>query len=188
MIPWKQVVKRAGGEASIVRACGYPVNKFTVGIWRRNGYVPHEFRPVVADLIGVKPEELEPDADEKAMVMRYKAVALAYRSMAAACGANSRTLAKLHNMPAETVALWRDGYEEAPLSAFVDLYCLVTGKMSKRRAMTIDNAMKMLGMGQSELCLALKVNPSMGTYWKNKGDMGPKWADRVIKMVAERAS
>jgi len=171
-----QVIKKAGGIASLVRLLGYPINRYTVERWRRKREFPAEFRGKIAEYIGVKVEQLEPDTEGRIIRIRFRQMAEMYKSMAASAGANSRTLHKLHGVSADRVQRWRWGLEEVPLSAFEDLYRMVQGRTQK---MTVEMAKEMTGLTQTEIAARLGLSAGMGTYWRKLGVIPPEYAERI---------
>ena len=58
-----QVIKKAGGVANVVRILGYPVNRYTVESWRRKRDIPNVYRGKLAEALGLKAEQMEPDIE-----------------------------------------------------------------------------------------------------------------------------
>lgn len=171
-----QVIKKAGGMASLVRLLGYPINRYTVERWRRKREFPAEFRGKIAAYIGVKAEQLDPDTEGRIIRIRFRQMAEMYKSMVASSGANTRTLHRLHSVRKERVQRWRWGLEEVPLSAFEDLYRMVQARTQK---MTVEMAKEITGLTQTEIAARLGLSAGMGTYWRKLGAIPPEYAERI---------
>lgn len=183
MIPFRDVIKKAGGERALIKALGFPVSSFMLNIWRRNGYIPDGYQKQVAALIDVSVSELQPDDDDPVLKMKHRAVGAVYRSLVYAAGLNIKAAAKVHDVDVTRVELWIDGFEEAPVSAFIEIYNAVSGRAKEERLMTLDHAMAISGLNQSQLCDRLGVTRAMGTHWKNKGGRIPALYARKIMEI-----
>ena len=173
-----QVIKKAGGIAGVVRILGYPANRYTVEAWRRKREIPTVYRGKLADALGIKVEQLEPDVDGRVTQIKYRQMALVYKSMVAAAEINVRSLPKLHGVGKDRVDRWRWGTEEVPFSAIEDIYRRVQSRTNK---MTLAIAKEMTGLNQTEIAQKLGLSPAMGTYWRKRGEIPPQYAEEIRK-------
>ena len=171
-----QVIKKAGGVANVVRILGYPVNRYTVESWRRKRDIPNVYRGKLAEALGLKAEQMEPDIEGRVIRIKYKTMSLVYKSMVAAAGINVLSLPKIHRVSKERVDSWRWGTEEVPMSAIEDIYRVVQSRTSK---MTVEMAEEMTGLNQTALTKKLGLSPAMGTYWRKQGEIPPKYAEEI---------
>lgn len=175
-LPFAEVVRRAGGIASIVRLLGYPVNRYTVERWRRSKEWPEKYKARIAEYIGVPPDALDRDEGGRIIRTPYLKMAVLYKTMVAAAGVSTRSLPRLHHVGKRTVESWRTGVTEAPLEAFIDLYGFVKSRTDK---MTMDWAMERTGMTQTQIVRKLGLSSGMGTYWRTRGQIPPIYANRI---------
>jgi hypothetical protein len=171
-----QVIKKAGGIAGVVRIMGYPINRYTVEGWRRRQEIPAVYRGKLAEGLGLKVEQLEPDYEGRLKRIRYQKMAAVYKSMVAAANINTSYLPKLHRVSKERVDRWRWGMEEVPFSAIEDVYRQVQSKTQK---MTIALAKEMTGLNQTEIAARLGLSPAMATYWRKLGEIPPQYAEEI---------
>lgn len=189
MISVSKVIKAAGGTTKLVRLLGYPVNLYTVQVWRRSGCIPEEYRDQIAGHLGIDRSKLDPDKEGDAPRLEYRKLARAYSAVAEVTGLKVAGLAKLHNVSPTKIEEWRNGYAEPPLSAFEDLYRLLSNTGRKAESMTLERALISSGLTQSEMCRRLGVTAAMGTYWRKQGRVPLRYAEKMIEIIqSERAA
>jgi len=171
-----QVIKKAGGIAGIVRILGYPINRYTVEGWRRKREIPVEHRGKLAETLGLRVEQMEPDVEGRVKQLRYQKMALLYKAMVAAADIKTRALPRLHRVSVDRVNRWRWGEEEVPFSAVEDIYRLVQSRTNK---MTVEIAKEMTGLNQTEIAKRLGLSPAMGTYWRKSKEIPPHYAEEI---------
>lgn len=173
-----QVIKKAGGVASIVRILGYPINRYTVERWRRKHEIPAAYRGKLAEALDISVEQMEPDVEGRVTRIKYQKMALVYKSMVAAAEINVRSLPKLHGVHKERVERWRWGIEEVPFSAIEDIYRTVQIRTNK---LTLEMAEEMTGLNQTAIARRLGLSAAMGTYWRKLGHIPPQYAEEIRK-------
>lgn len=180
-----EVIRRIGGQQRLIKLLGYPVNVYTIQLWRRAGYIPAEYREKIADTIGIDPELLEPDTEGDAPKMEYKALARAYSALLGSCKLEPAKAAKLHNVGPGLVEEWRNGYAEVPFSAFEQVYMYLKGSSRRVGDLSIERALMATGLTQRELCQKIGVSGAMGSYWRRKGKVPEKHAERIRELITQ---
>lgn len=171
-----QVIKKAGGISNLVRILGYPINRYTVEKWRRVHEIPAAYRDKIAEALGLRVEQLEPDVDGRVTRIKYQRMALVYKSMVAAADIKTTHLPKLHGVSKERINSWRWGTEEVPMSAIEDIYRTVQHRTNK---LTLEMAEEMTGLNQTAIAKRLGLSAAMGTYWRKLGHIPPQYAEEI---------
>ncbi len=171
-----QVIKKAGGVASIVRILGYPINRYTVERWRRKREIPTIYRGKLAEALGIAVEQMEPDIEGRVTRIKYQRMALVYKAMVAAADIKTTHLHKLHGVSKDRVNAWRWGMEEVPMSAIEDIYRTVQVRTNK---LTLAMAEEMTGLNQTAIAKRLGLSAAMGTYWRKLGHIPPQYAEEI---------
>lgn len=190
MITIETILRRLGGPQRVIKLLGYPVNIYTIELWKREGMVPARYRDKIAFALDVDPSELAPDPEGDAPKLKYRKMGRAYAALIYACHLKPREAAtQVHKVPLKTVDEWRNGYAEVPLKAFEDIHAWLTSDMRKDREITLQWALRMTGLSQTKFCKRLGVTAAMGTYWRRRGSIPASYRERVLELVKEiRAS
>lgn len=185
MISVNTALRRLGGTQRLIKMLGYPVNIYTIQIWKRDGYFPEEYRDQIAEALDVDPTELDPK-DGAAPAMKYRLMARVYKAMLHACDLKPRrAAAEVHGVGIKVVEDWSRGYVEVPLHAFEEIHAWVAGTARKDRKLTIDRVLLATGLSQSELCRRLGVTPAMGTYWRKRRQIPEPYVEHALALVSE---
>ena len=190
MITIETILRRLGGPQRVIKLLGYPVNIYTIELWKREGMVPARYRDKIAFALDVDPSELVPDPEGDAPKLKYRKMGRVYSALIYACHLKPREAAtQVHKVPMKTVDEWRNGYAEVPLKAFEDIHTWLTSDMRKDREITLEWALRMTGLSQTKFCKRLGVTAAMGTYWRRRGSIPASYRERVLELVKEiRAS
>lgn len=185
MISVAKVLRKIGGSRKLIKLLGYPVNLYSVQMWRRNGCFPEEYRAQIAAHLGITVEDLTPDREGDAPKLEYRKLAQAYAALVRVSGMKTSGLAKLHKVSHLLVEQWRNGYAEPPLQAFTDLYDVMRCTGRRPVGTTWDRALLDTGMTQTEVCRRLGVTPAMGTYWRKRGKIPEVHARKIDEIIRE---
>ena len=186
MITIETILRRLGGPQRVIKLLGYPVNIYTIELWKREGMVPARYRDKIAFALDVDPSELVPDPEGDAPKLKYRKMGRVYSALIYACHLKPREAAtQVHKVPMKTVDEWRNGYAEVPLKAFEDIHTRLTSDMRKDREITLEWALRMTGLSQTKFCKRLGVTAAMGTYWRRRGSIPASYRERVLELVKE---
>ena len=186
MITIETILRRLGGPQRVIKLLGYPVNIYTIELWKREGMIPARYRDKIAFALDVDPSELAPDPEGDAPKLKYRKMGRAYAALIYACNLKPREAAtQVHKVPVKTVDEWRNGYAEVPLKAFEDLHAWLTSDMRKDKEITLQWALRMTGLSQTKFCKRLGVTAAMGTYWRRRGSIPVSYREKVLELVKE---
>lgn len=186
MIPFSIILRKLGGPQRVIKLLGYPVNIYTIEVWKRDGVIPEQYRDQIADALYIDPKELEPSEDDYAPKLKYRKTGRVYSAMIRACNLKPKEVAaRVHGVPLKRVDEWRNGYALVPLHAFEEIYEWLTSDQRQERHLTIDRALMATGLTQTELCKRMGVTTSMGTYWRRRKRIPEPYAGRILELISE---